>query len=185
MRDRWYADVKVRLLDGSTKRVQRVSPVQTKKGAVKFERQLREAVLNGEYNVAKKRVLCFADFVSDFITYSKTHNKPSTVENKIIILNNELLPCFGKMRLDQISVIGFDMDYTLARYKRNAFESLAHRLSTQKLIARGYPATLQDHPYQPDFVIRGLTVDKQLGNILKLDRHRHVARACHGRFAPW
>ena len=54
-------------------------------------------------------------------------------------------------------------------------------LTIEKLVQRGYPASIRQLPYDPHFVIRGLTVDKQHGNILKLDRHNHVARAMHVR----
>jgi 5'-nucleotidase len=85
------------------------------------------------------------------------------------------------LRLDTAKAIGFDMDYTLARYTHGRLEELAHRLSIEKLIARGYPKSIQRFKYDPEFVIRGLSIDKQLGNIVKLDRHGHVARAFHGR----
>ena len=85
------------------------------------------------------------------------------------------------LRMDNIKVIGFDMDYTLARYHRRAIEELAYRLTIEKLLRRGYPSSIADLKYDPDFVIRGLTVDKKLGNIVKLDRHNHVVRAYHGK----
>ena len=73
------------------------------------------------------------------------------------------------------------MDYTVARYQKINLENLAHTLTIEKLIRRGYPQEILELKYDPKFVIRGLTVDKQLGNILKLDRHGHVGRAYHGR----
>ncbi|MEM6274261.1 MAG: HAD-IG family 5'-nucleotidase [Myxococcota bacterium] len=86
------------------------------------------------------------------------------------------------LRLDSITAVGFDMDYTLARYRRERLERLGHQLTLEKLISsRGYPDDVRALKYDPRFVIRGLVVDKELGNILKLDRHRHVGRAYHGR----
>lgn len=85
------------------------------------------------------------------------------------------------LRMDTIGAIGFDMDYTLARYRREPIERLAHGVTVDKLIARGYPPEIARLEYDPSYVIRGLTVDKQLGNVLKLDRHGHVARVLHGR----
>ncbi len=85
------------------------------------------------------------------------------------------------LRMDTVAAIGFDMDYTLARYKREQLERLAHRLTIEKLIKRGYPEEILKLDYDPSFVIRGLMVDKQLGNILKIDRHGHVGRVFHGR----
>jgi 5'-nucleotidase len=85
------------------------------------------------------------------------------------------------LRMDTVAAIGFDMDYTLARYKREQLERLAHRLTVEKLVKRGYPEEILKLGYDPSFVIRGLMVDKQLGNILKIDRHSHVGRVYHGR----
>lgn len=85
------------------------------------------------------------------------------------------------LRMDSVHAIGFDMDYTLARYKRVPMESLAYRLTLEKLVAKGYPEQILSFVYDPDFVIRGLTVDKDLGNIIKFDRHNHPARVTHGR----
>ncbi|MBC7792724.1 MAG: HAD-IG family 5'-nucleotidase, partial [Clostridia bacterium] len=76
-----------------------------------------------------------------------------------------------------------DMDYTLARYHREHLERLAQRHTIEKLVKRGYPDEIIKLVYDPRFVIRGLTVDKQLGNILKIDRHSHVGRVYHGRRA--
>ncbi|MCC6807772.1 MAG: HAD-IG family 5'-nucleotidase [Deltaproteobacteria bacterium] len=86
------------------------------------------------------------------------------------------------LRFDQINMIGFDMDYTLLSYLRVPMESLAHRLTVDRLIfKRGYPELLREKAYDPEFVIRGLVVDKQLGNIFKIDRFNHVGRCYHGR----
>jgi 5'-nucleotidase len=85
------------------------------------------------------------------------------------------------LRMDTVQTIGFDMDYTIARYHRERLEELAHRLTVQKLVQRGYPAEIEKLAYDRSFVIRGLTVDKQFGNILKIDRHNHVGRVFHGR----
>lgn len=84
------------------------------------------------------------------------------------------------LRLDCIKAIGFDMDYTLARYHRQHFEELAHRLTLQKLVQHGYPDHIMSFAYNPHFVVRGLIVDRQLGNIIKIDRHNHVGRVFHG-----
>ena len=68
------------------------------------------------------------------------------------------------------------MDYTIARYNKERIEALAHKLTAAKLVERGYPDEVTELKYDPDFVIRGLTVDKQLGNLIKLDRHNHAGR---------
>jgi HAD superfamily 5'-nucleotidase-like hydrolase len=86
------------------------------------------------------------------------------------------------LRMDRIEMIGFDLDYTLATYARPHLEETAFRLTAEELVRdRGYPADLLAAPYDPSFCIRGLVVDKKLGNLLKMDRYRHVGRAYQGR----
>ena len=86
--------------------------------------------------------------------------------------------------LGEVSWVGFDMDYTLAIYKRLPMEELQYRLTMDKLIAKkGYPEAIRALPYDGAFVIRGLVVDKARGNILKLDAHAVVGRVYHGRQA--
>jgi len=86
------------------------------------------------------------------------------------------------LRMDQIDLVGFDMDHTLAVYCREEIEQLAFDLTVERLVhAFGYPRALLDIRYDPSFVMRGLLIDKQYGNILKLDRFGYVGRAYHGR----
>jgi HAD superfamily 5'-nucleotidase-like hydrolase len=72
------------------------------------------------------------------------------------------------------------MDYTLALYRQEEIERLSLRTTTDKLVARGYPEVLRDATTDPRFAIRGLMVDRKLGNIIKMDRHGYVGRAFHG-----
>ncbi len=86
------------------------------------------------------------------------------------------------LRMDQIRQIGFDMDYTLAPYVKTAIEGLSYRLTAERLVKKlGYPESILDIEYEPAFVLRGLVVDKRLGNIFKMDRYNHVGRVFHGR----
>lgn len=85
------------------------------------------------------------------------------------------------LNLDRISTVGFDMDYTLAIYRQDRIEELSLRATIDKLVARGYPEELRSIDADPRFAIRGLMVDKRLGNVMKMDRHGYVGRAFHGR----
>jgi 5'-nucleotidase len=85
------------------------------------------------------------------------------------------------LRLDQIEMIGFDMDYTLAIYNQEGMDRLSIEATVQKLVLeRGYPESLLSMDYRIDFPIRGLLVDKKYGNILKMDRYKYVKKAYHG-----
>jgi HAD superfamily 5'-nucleotidase-like hydrolase len=84
------------------------------------------------------------------------------------------------LRLTSVQAIGFDLDHTLALYKPVPFERLAFDRAKRKLVERGYPRTVLRLRHDPSFVIRGLIVDRQRGNILKMDRHHYVVQAYHG-----
>lgn len=85
------------------------------------------------------------------------------------------------LRMEDIQLIGFDMDYTLAIYNQEEMERLSIRLTLEKLIAkRGYPQEILTLDYSPDWAIRGLVVDRLHGNVFKMDRHGHVGRVFHG-----
>ena len=86
------------------------------------------------------------------------------------------------LQMDQIGVVGFDMDYTLAVYSMRQIEELAFHMTLDRLVlTRGYPDYLRNLKYDHEFVIRGLVIDKDHGNIFKMDRHNHVGRCYHGR----
>lgn len=72
------------------------------------------------------------------------------------------------------------MDYTLAVYHQQEMDRQSIEATIDKLIARGYPDALRYMPYRTNFPIRGLLVDRKLGNVLKMDRYKYVKRAYHG-----
>jgi HAD superfamily 5'-nucleotidase-like hydrolase len=85
------------------------------------------------------------------------------------------------LTMDKIDVIGFDMDYTLALYHQPRLEALSIECTLKKMIeGRGYPAALLKLDFDPRFAIRGLAVDREQGNLLKMDRYGYVGRAYHG-----
>ena len=85
------------------------------------------------------------------------------------------------LMMDQVEVIGFDMDYTLALYNQPRLEQLSVQCTLRKMIEqRGYPQALLTLPYDPQFAIRGLVVDREHGNLLKMDRYHYVGRGYHG-----
>eukprot|EP00741_Cyanophora_paradoxa_P008724 tig00001373_g8446.t1 len=86
-----------------------------------------------------------------------------------------------EVRLDRIKFYGFDMDYTLAVYNSPAYEALAYDLAIERLISSGYPAELRAMKYDASFPIRGLFLDKRLGNLLKVDAFGGILVCVHGR----
>ncbi len=85
------------------------------------------------------------------------------------------------LRMESIAAIGFDMDHTLAIYNVDSFSRLCFDMALERLVSdRGYPEAVRELPWLPDAAVRGLVVDKKLGNLLKLDGHGHITRARHG-----
>lgn len=85
------------------------------------------------------------------------------------------------LRMDRIAWIGFDMDFTLLCYQSKPMGELLYCKSLEQLVGLGYPERLlTDLSYDPLRVVRGTLIDKKLGNILQMDRHRHVCIGYHG-----
>lgn len=89
--------------------------------------------------------------------------------------------CNRSLNMKSIEAVGFDMDYTLAQYRPDTFESLAYRETVKKLVySLGYPEELLLWNFDWRYMVRGLVLDKKRGNILKMDRHKYVKVAYHG-----
>ncbi|RDY11013.1 Cytosolic purine 5'-nucleotidase, partial [Mucuna pruriens] len=93
--------------------------------------------------------------------------------------------CNRSLNMKNIVAVGFDMDYTLAQYKPETFESLAYQGTIKKLVYDlGYPREvvklLLSWSFNWQYMVRGLVLDKKRGNILKMDRHKYVKVAYHG-----
>jgi HAD superfamily 5'-nucleotidase-like hydrolase len=79
-----------------------------------------------------------------------------------------------------VSWVGFDMDYTLAIYDQLAMDELSIKATIDKLVLRGYPASIAHIPHATHFPVRGLLIDKRYGHILKMDRYKSVGKGYHG-----
>lgn len=89
--------------------------------------------------------------------------------------------CNRELKMENLKAIGFDMDYTLARYQQPAFDKLAFDGAKEKLVAKlGYPKEVLDFEYDHERWTRGLIIDTERGNFLKIDRHKYVRVAYHG-----
>ena len=84
------------------------------------------------------------------------------------------------LNLKRIRYLGLDMDHTLIRYNTEEFERLSHSVMKEKLVKRGYPEEVMALPFDFNFAIRGLVVDRRKGNLLKLNRHSSIRASYHG-----
>lgn len=86
--------------------------------------------------------------------------------------------CNRTLNLRSLRAIGYDMDYTLVQYRveeweRRAYEHLKRRL------AAVFPV-VERLVFRTGVFVRGLIVDRELGNIVKANRFGYVKRAYHG-----
>ncbi|CAK8569626.1 unnamed protein product [Lathyrus sativus] len=89
--------------------------------------------------------------------------------------------CNRPLNMKNIVAVGFDMDYTLAQYMPETFESLAYHRTIERLVYDlKYPSELLSWSFDPNYMVRGLVLDKKRGNILKMDCHKYVKVAYHG-----
>lgn len=97
----WMVDIDYQLPDGRRTRIRKVSPVQTRRGAEQYEREVRQAVADDRFG--REEVPRFDEFKREFMTtYVAANNKPSERISKESMFKFHLLPSFGRMRLDEI-----------------------------------------------------------------------------------
>ncbi|CAN6450583.1 unnamed protein product [Victoria cruziana] len=105
----------------------------------------------------------------------------SSYEGRQKITMGKQIFCNRSLNMKGIVAVGFDMDYTLAQYKPETFETLAYNGTIRKLVYDlGYPPELLEWSFDWRYMVRGLVLDKKRGNILKMDRHKYVKVAYHG-----
>jgi HAD superfamily 5'-nucleotidase-like hydrolase len=85
------------------------------------------------------------------------------------------------LNLKKIKYIGLDMDHTLIRYNTKNFETLVYQFVIEELIQhKQYPEDIRQFQFKMTDAIRGLVVDSDNGNILKLNRYGAIRQSCHG-----
>ena len=85
------------------------------------------------------------------------------------------------LNLKKIRYIGLDMDHTLIRYDSVNFERPSHTVMIDKLIKlKNYPEAIRKLPFDFNFAIRGLVIDRKKGNLLKLNRYAAIRASYHG-----
>jgi HAD superfamily 5'-nucleotidase-like hydrolase len=85
------------------------------------------------------------------------------------------------LNMKKIKFIGLDMDHTLIRYHTKNFEETVYKLVVERLILeKHYPCEIKSFQFDFDHAIRGLVVDCQHGNILKLSRFAAIRHSHHG-----
>lgn len=85
------------------------------------------------------------------------------------------------LNLRTIKAIGYDMDYTLVGYQAAQWEERAYAYLKANLVEAGWDTPeIRALEFDAERVIRGLIVDQELGNLLKVNRFAYVKQARHG-----
>ena len=117
-REYWIVDVVFEHADGRRERVRKVPPVQTRRGAEEYERQLRAELLHP--SPIAKEVPTFRQFVEErwWPTYPHAAgNRPSTIGEKASHLRLYLKPTLGHVPLDRVR--GEVVDRFFAKLRRD------------------------------------------------------------------
>jgi len=112
-----------------------------------------------------------ADLEETLRSLRSTSAAPAAAESRVF--------CSRSLNLRGIKVIGYDMDYTIVHYKWREWELLAYECTKAVLARLGFPVDGLNFD-DPDLACRGLVIDRERGNFLKIDRHGFVRRAMHG-----
>ncbi len=125
---------------------------------------IRPAIPQGEAQIASE------------ITALETPQGPAEIPRPLRVHVNRGL------RLQDIEVVGFDMDYTLALYDQAQMEELSAVATLHKLVMnKHYPEAVRHLPYDARLAMRGLVIDLQEGNVFKPDRYGSPGRVVHGK----
>ncbi len=114
-RGHWMIDLRHTKPDGSVLRVRRVSPVQTRRGAQAFEREVLERLLEKEEHNDEQREKppTLSEMWSDFIAFqassaNKRPNRPRTILEAERMWRSYLDPALGDQRADRITARAID-----------------------------------------------------------------------------
>ncbi len=133
----WIVDINFEHPDGRQERVRKVSPVQSKRGAEQYERQLRQSLLDGSYGREEAEAApTLRDFEAKFITdYCEANKqKPSGIDSKQAVLRNHIIPLFGDRRLDSFTAA--DEDRLKVHFKRNSASTYNNSASVLNVVLR-------------------------------------------------
>lgn len=103
---KWMIHIEYTHPDGCRQSVRKNSPVQTRRGAEAYERQVRAELQTRTYGKEEaKPTPTFEKFADEFVeNYAKVNTKASSVRSTKSILEHHLRPFFGRTRLDAVGM---------------------------------------------------------------------------------
>ena len=103
------------------------------------------------------------------------------------LINNKFIEGdkINRNLLDDIDVIGFDIDHTLSIYNTsNMVQLLYESFSKFLILEKGYPKEIS-YEINKDFVVKTshneILIDDKNGNALKIDINKEIVKGYHGK----
>src|SRR5687767_2357514 len=80
VREFWFVDIDFEHADGRRQRVRKVSPIQTRRDAERYEREVRQQLLAGTFGKEQvaKVVPTLSEFQEQFLAHSEVNDKASS-----------------------------------------------------------------------------------------------------------
>lgn len=131
------------------------------------------------------RSISKAYLISAFFTDSI--NTRTGCEKLLYISRSRFFPVrtFSKMtsetfKFSNYDCIGFDLDNTLARYKVGNMIEMEYKIISDYLIRKGLSKEHLSKPLDHNFILKGLIIDNDNGNLLRISPSGEVIQATHG-----
>jgi integrase len=96
----WRADFYFAHPNGRRERIQRDSPVNTKRGALLYAEEVKREMAAGRFH--RRQPATFSEVWPDFIDWAELELKPSTADRYEMMGRVHLRPWFGRMRLEEV-----------------------------------------------------------------------------------
>ena len=98
----WVVDVEFTHADGRVERVQKTSPVNTRRGAEQYERDLRASLLTGTYGKVAE-VPTVGAMALELLEHTRLRRKFSTGVFYGLMLEKHIVPALGTLRLTDVT----------------------------------------------------------------------------------
>ncbi len=146
----WMVDVDYQHPDGRRQRIRKVSPVQTRRGAEQYERELRDSLLEGTFG---RKEVAFKQLAQEFLdVYVKGQLKWATQITYKSTVEAHLLPELKNLTLEEITtqrIHKLMAKLKAAELSKHTMRNTVGVLSRMLHIAKewGYLATVPEIPF--------------------------------------
>lgn len=149
--------------------------------SVTFKRNFVHLVLNNSVRKTSNLLPRINLSSLNFENNDKSVRTPGNSRKYSRFSANRIMTGRDIFKLMEYDCIGFDLDNTLLRYKVTNMVKLEYEVMSKFLIEeKGYSKEHLEKPIDPDFLQKGLIIDFQKGNVLKINPEGYILKATHG-----